>query len=197
MSVETDVFIAESIGPEDFYERRADGFAANEILKLRGQRTEYRVVMTLPLLKRAVDEAITGGFNIFHFSSHGNDDGISLTDNTWLTWPEFAEIVEPFANQDRHLVVSSCQGGHAGLTKALEKAGATFSTVFGSTAKKVYFTESCLAWSILYNRFNDHGFSRSALKETLDVINKAVEGDFVYRRWSGKSYLRYPPLTST
>lgn len=186
------VFIAESVSDEDFYERRADGHAANEVLKLRGQRTEYRVVITEELLKRAIEEAVEGGFDVFHFSSHGNDEGVSLTDRTWLSWLRFARLIKPFADPDRHLVVSSCQGGHAGLTKALEKTGAVFATVFGSTAPAVHFTESCLAWSILYNRLADHGYERAQLKKTLDVVNSAVEGDFVYRRWTGTAYRRYP-----
>lgn len=192
MPLDIGVFIAESVSPEDFYERRADGHAANEVLKLRGQRTEYRVVMTEELLRRAIQEATDGGFDVFHFFSHGNDEGVELTDGTWLSWLDFARLMKPFASPRRRLVVSSCQGGHAGLTKALEKTGALFATVFGSTAPTVKFTESCLAWSILYNSLAGHGYTRAELRKTLDVINAAVEGDFVYRRWTGVVYGRYP-----
>lgn len=186
------VFIAESVAPEDYYLRRVDGHAANEILKIRDLRTEYRIVMTQTLLKRAVKEAVDGQYEVFHFSSHGDDDGVGLSDGTSIDWMSFAEILKPFAGTTKVLVMSSCQGGAAALTKALVKKGARFGWVFGSTANIVYFAESCLAWSILYNRLADDGFSRSALKKTLKVINTALDGDFVYRRWDGTQYLRYP-----
>jgi hypothetical protein len=87
-------------------------------------------------------------------------------------------------------------GGYVGLSKALQKLGVAFQFIFGSTSSAgVGFTHSCLAWSILYNRLVEQGQSRFALPElrtTLDKINSVVPGDFVYRRWNGSVYLRYP-----
>ncbi len=189
------VFIAESVSTEDFYERRVDGHAANEILKIRGLSTKYRVALTKPLLKRAVKEAADGKFQIFHLSAHGNDDGICLSDDTELSWVELAMLLKRVAGPDRGLVMATCGGGDRELTEALRQAGAIFGWVFGSTAEKVSFSDSCLAWSILYNRLaGKNGFGRPALKATLAAINAAIKGDFVYRRWDDEKgrYLRYP-----
>lgn len=51
--------------------------------------------------------------------------------------------------------MTTCGGGDKELTKALTSAG----VVFGSTVEEVYFVDSYVAWSILYNRRFDHGFS--------------------------------------
>lgn len=188
------VFIAESLAPEDFYERRTDGFAANEVLRLLGLRTEYRVTLNRELLERAVDEAGKGNFEVFHFSSHGSGRGVKLADGSRIRWNEFARLLKPFSGPGKALVMSTCQGGDAAFTKALVDEEIAFGWVFGSTADVVYFPESCLAWSILYNRLADNGFGRPALKKTLKAINAAIDGDFVYRRLDGKRYLRFPPL---
>lgn len=43
------VYILETLDPEDFFERRLDGHAANEILKILDVTTEYRIAFTRPL----------------------------------------------------------------------------------------------------------------------------------------------------
>ena len=194
------VFVAESVQPVDFYEGRTDGFAANEVLKIQQVRTSYKIVFDKDHLARAVRDARTGDFQVLHISAHGDDRGTSLTDGNSVTWLDLAELLRTFGGAPnkatRILVVSSCMGGYVGLSKALQRHNVAFRFIFGSTARAgVGFTHSCLAWSILYNRLVELGSSRfdlAKLRITLDKINQVVPGDFVYRRWNGKVYLRYP-----
>lgn len=187
------VLIAESVGAEDFYFNRTDGFAANEVLRIQQVRSRYRIAFDRKSLNRAILEADRDDYGILHISCHGDDEQIGLTDGTAINWPDLAGDLLPFANSDRALVLSSCSGGYVGVTKAFQKAGVAFQYVFGSTSPAgVGFTDSCLAWSILYSQIVEHGFSRPALRSTLDKINAVVPGDFVYRRWNGSRYLHYP-----
>ena len=194
------VFVAESVQPVDFYEGRTDGFAANEVLKIQQVRTSYKIVFDKDHLARAVRDARTGDFQVLNISAHGADGGISLTDGNSVTWLDLAELLRTFGGAPnkatRILVVSSCMGGYVGLSKALQRHNVAFRFIFGSTARAgVGFTHPCLAWSILYNRLVELGSSRfdlAKLRITLDKINQVVPGDFVYRRWNGSVYLRYP-----
>lgn len=186
------VHIVEALDPDDFYNRRLDGHAASEILKILDVVTEYRIAFTKTLVAQAITEAANSESQVLHFSSHGNNTGVFLTDGKKLSWNAFVELIEPVAGPEKALVMATCGGGDNELTKALAAAGVVFGWVFGSTANTVTFSDSCLAWSILYNRLFDHGFERSALMTTLKAINAAIDGDFVYRRWDGKKYLRYP-----
>ncbi len=129
---------------------------------------------------------------MLHFSSHGSSTGVTLTNGKKLSWKEFVELVKPVAGEDKALVMATCGGGDRELTKALTASSVIFGWVFGSTASAVTFSDSCLAWSILYNRLVDHGFEKPALMRTLKAINAAIDGDFVYRRWDGKRYLHFP-----
>jgi len=194
------VFVAESVQANDFYEGRTDGFAANEVLKIQQVRTSYKIVLDRNHLARAISDARAGDFQALHISAHGDDRGISLSDGDFVTWLDLAGLLIRFGGipnkAKKILIVSSCMGGYVGLSKALEKRGVAFRFIFGSTANAgVGFTHSCLAWSILYNRFVELGrsrFDRAELRNTLNKINQVVSGDFVYRRWNGSVYLRYP-----
>ncbi len=186
------VYIIESLRAVEFYERCLDGFAANEMVKLLGVRSEYRHALDRKHLKRAIDEAAAGDFEVIHLSAHGDRAGVELTDGTQLGWAELAEMLRPAAGPTKSLVMATCEGGDAKLAKALQKSCVMFGYIFGSTAESVSFPDSCLAWSILYNRLVDHGFERDALQTTLEAVNAAIEGDFVYRRWTGKQFKHYP-----
>ncbi len=180
------VFVAESVKAEDFYEGRTDGFAANEILKIQQVRTSYKIVFDRNHLVRAIGDALAGDFQALHLSAHGDERGISLTDSDFVTWLEPAELLRRLGgNPNKARPIGSW---------LFQVAWARF--IFGSTAiGGVGFTHSCLAWSILYNRFVELGssrFDRAELRTTLDKINQVVPGDVVYRRWNGTVYLRYP-----
>jgi hypothetical protein len=187
------VMVAESVGPRDFYLRRTDGYAAYEVLRIQQIRAEYRVVLDKARLIRAIAEACMYRFKVFHLSCHGNDDGIGLSDGSSLDWLSLGRLFRKYASAEKVLVLSCCSGGYVGVTKAFQKQNIVFGFVFGSTAKDgVGFTDSCLAWSILYSRLLEYGFALDELRDTLDKINITVPGKFMYRRWHASRYLRYP-----
>jgi hypothetical protein len=185
------VFIAESLDAASFYIGRSDGRATHEVLKVHRLESDYRIVLDRKILNRAIRDA--ANFSVFHLSCRGGDDGVQLSDMQWLDWDELAALLKPLASKDRLLVIASCSGGHSGLTQALAKADAAFGYVFGSTTDPevgVTFTDSCLAWSVLYNGLSK-GVTRDRARKSIRRINAVVDGDFVYRRWDGRSYVRF------
>jgi hypothetical protein len=194
MTTRLGVFIAESLSPSDFYEWQLDGFAANEVLRIQDRLTQYRIVLTRALLKRAIHEAAAGSFRIFHLSCHGDRDGIRLTDGDDVDWLSLAHMLWPLAADDRCVVMASCGGGHFDFTKALLKANSKFGYVFGSTHKDgIGFADSCLAWSVLYRDLIENGFGKETFKKAVNTINKIAPGEFLYRRLDGSLYRRFPP----
>jgi hypothetical protein len=190
------VFIAESNNPLDFYLGKLDGYAANEILKVRRIASRYRIVFDLDMFRRAIRDAVKFEADIFHLSCHGDAEGVDLADGSSLSWEELAEEFAPLASVDRILVNSSCQGAHKGIATAFREAPVRFGYLCGSVAEDgVAYTDSCLAWSILYNILaSKESISRRVFQEAIDKVNGAVSGDFVYRRWDTKEgrYLVYP-----
>lgn len=189
------VFIVESLKPVDFYKGRLDGKAARDVLKIENSTVRYRVAVDKAHLIRAMAAATSGDFDVLHLSCHGGHDGIQLTDGNRIGWLALARMLKGFATPERTLVMSSCAGGNIGLTKALEKEGAIVGWVYGAT-QKVGFTDSCLAWSVLYRQLSEaaSGTERVTARETMDLLNSFVDGRFVYRRWDQvrQKYRVYP-----
>ena len=133
-SPDVGILIAGSASPRDLCHETFDGFAANEVLKLRRDRTTCRVVLTADPVRKVVTLAADRGYSRFHPSRHGNEDGVRLNDRTWPDCPEIAWILSPLSGAGRMLITSSRSGGYVGLTKALQKVDVRLSHVFGSTA---------------------------------------------------------------
>jgi hypothetical protein len=76
------VYVVESVTPKDFFMRRREGVIVDELVRLLGGRTFYRIVMTSSLLDKAIQRASTKRCDVFHVSCHGNASGIQLTDKT-------------------------------------------------------------------------------------------------------------------
>lgn len=190
------VFIAESNNPDDFYHGRLDGFAANEVLKVREISSVYKLVFNIEMLKKSIEEARVLNVDIFHLSCHGDKDGIQLCDGKEISWKELVQLFSDFANSKKVLVISSCMGGHQGLAEAFMKETDKFGYICGSTAEYVTFHSSCLAWSILYNVLaNNDSSEKESFQDAINKINSVLDGKFVYRRWAEKSkkYLFFPP----
>lgn len=103
-------------------------------------------------------------------------------------------MFKSYARKDRLIIMASCSGGHNDFTKALVKAKSIFGYVVGSVEKDgVGFTESRIAWSILYRELIANNLTRSTMKTAIRKINHALEGDSVYRRWEEdrQVYLRF------
>lgn len=196
------VFIAESNNPGDFYAGRLDGFAANEVLKVGEIESRYRVILNREMLKRAIEEAHEWDATIFHLCCHGSKKGVKLTCGQSISWDEIAKEFQSFATGERTLINSICYGGDREVAKAFKKAQNKFGYICGPK-ETVYFPDSCIAWSILYNILsdknldNDKNAERSAFRESIKKINKVIKGKFVYLRWNDteKKYLQFTGRT--
>lgn len=114
------VYIVESPSDDDVLEGRSEGRSLCESLKLAGIDHEYCPVATRKTFNKALNakmiEAITrrdGKFPILHLSTHGNKDGLGLTDGTVLTWAELrAELqgLTMWSTGKLLIGISSCHG---------------------------------------------------------------------------------------
>jgi hypothetical protein len=188
------VYIVESNSPEDFFLNRLDGLAASEVLKVRGVPYRYKVVFNRAMLERAITDAARLHPWVFHISCHGNENGIVLADGTPIPWSELARLCRDLAAPRCALVNASCEGCSDALASAFGRSSHQFGFVFGAT-KPVGFTDSCIAWSILYNEIAQAGNGNiTTLRRAMTRINAAIEGSFVYIRWDKdkKRYFSFP-----
>lgn len=87
-------FIAESVSPEEFYNRDWEGHIAEEIVRLLDGKACYRIVLNSELLCRAIKTASENAYDVFHLSCHGSKKGVRLTDRTRLSWSDLADCFQ-------------------------------------------------------------------------------------------------------
>jgi hypothetical protein len=191
------VFVAESVSEDDFYDRNWEGNVAQESLRINKQIPYYRIVMTLPLLRRAVRSAAKRDCQVFHLSCHGCFDGVTLTNGESLNWQDLAKVFQPFASTKRVLVLSSCVGGDAGAAQAFQNEQDRFGWIIGPEATDddglLTFSGACIAWPILYTQLSE-STERASFDKAIDNMNRVTPHQFVRRRWdlNEQCYRRHP-----
>jgi len=195
------IFIAESVSSEDFYDRDCEGHVVEEIVQLLGAHAVYKIVIDREFLSKALLLAAKNRCDVFHLSCHGDSTGIELTDETDLSWKQLADMFQKADPMPRVLTLSSCLGGDNGLAKAFTKAKRRPDVIFGAEAEVddnlLTFPSACISWSILYTGLVEGRISRKVFKDAVDKMNEITLHEFVYRRWDGNRYLRYPSATSS
>jgi hypothetical protein len=193
------IFVAESVSEKDFYHRRWEGRVIEEIVRLLGSRTIYRIAMTRKLFAKAVRLAARNKCDVFHLSCHGDKTGIELTDGTELSWEELAEAFQEVDHMPAALIMSSCVGGNAGIARAFEKHKRRPDVIFGTEGKdgkELTFSSACICWPILYKDLVKRGIGPKVFKGAVDKMNRLTRHQFVYRRWD-EEYRRYPRRNRT
>jgi len=190
------VFTAESVSPEDFYDRDWEGHIVEEIVRLLGGKASYRIVLNDELLCRAIKTASDNDYDVFHLSCHGSEKGIKLSDKTRISWEELADHFQKAKNLPKALILSSCVGGDSGIARAFTKRKRRPQVIFGAEAKEkkhlLTFPGACISWPILYTVLTTRGMNPTAFKDAVNKMNQITPHRFVYRRWDKTKYRRYP-----
>ncbi len=184
------VVLAESMNANDIYKGWLEGEAIVRILKLLDVEATYRTVVDRKRLSKALTEASQGGFSVFHLSCHANKDGFDLTSDSDISWAELAILAQDRL-QDTALCLSACEAGNIAVAKEFQQQEFPPSYIVGPQTEPGY-AQACVAWSVFYHSLAKQGIKKEHMKSALDRMNQAVDSDFLYRRWDGKKYLRYP-----
>jgi hypothetical protein len=187
------VYIAESVTPEEFFDRDWEGHVVEEIVRLLGAQPFYNIVMTAGLLDKALQQAKEDNCDVFHLSCHGNENGIFLTDETFLSWNQLALKFKKTAYAPEALVLSSCLGGDRGAANAFRDVDPRPAVIFGSEADEpheITFPGACIAWPILYTELVRR-MGREVFRGAVRKMNSVTPHRFVYWRWHFDRYKRY------
>lgn len=189
-------FIAESVSPKEFYNRDWEGHIVEEIVRVLEGNTSYKIVLNAKLLRKAIKTASKNEYNIFHLSCHGDAVGIKLSDKTELSWDELADCFQTVDRIPSVLILSSCVGGDRGIARAFKKRKVKPQVIFGAEGEGekhvLTFPGACISWPILYTVLATRGMTPIAFKDAVKKMNNITTHQFVYRRWDGHKYKRYP-----
>mgnify|MGYP000226890840 CR=1 FL=1 len=113
------VHIVESPSAKDLLNARTEGHLLTEALSLAGIISSYNLATDYSTFLEALGPRLyevmqeTKGTPILHLSTHGNEEGIELTDHTFIKWHVLRELLLPInkvLNGGLVVCMSSCSG---------------------------------------------------------------------------------------
>jgi hypothetical protein len=184
------VFLVESMSASDLYNGLLEAEAIAQILRLLRVDAVCRTVVDRNYLSRAIQESMERESSIFHLSCHAGQDGFDLTAEENLSWIDLSKIAKDRLKKTM-FCISGCEAGNIATAEAFRKHGTPPPYIVGPETE-VGYAQACVAWSVFYHYLAQNGVSKKHMQYALDRMNQAVDSKFLYRRWTGKKYLRYP-----
>jgi hypothetical protein len=144
-----EVFIIESLLPDDIANGRREGDLIARILRMGGRNPEYRYVESRAKFDSAIADFAMGNYRYLHISSHGADDHF-LFQFGEMYFNQFGPIVHNLLLNKR-VFVSACEAvnheNHELANVVLRNTGCY--SLIGS-AEPINFDDAAMFWSTFY-----------------------------------------------
>jgi hypothetical protein len=175
-----DVYIIESLDPDDEGNGRFEGVFLSHVLRLHGKHPKYQYVRTREEFAEAVQAFGESNYRYLHLSCHGDPEGLSTTNQEEIDFDELADMLKPHM-KGRRLFVSACKMVHSDLAKAVIPTSGCYSVV-GPT-HNIAFTDSAVVWAAVYHlAFSEDSdrITRSSLESKLKDACQLFDVSFAY-----------------
>ncbi|WP_179340047.1 hypothetical protein [Winogradskyella ludwigii] len=136
------IYIIESQSDNDIFDGRTEGNALSSGLKLAGISNEYYQVINEKMLDKAIlkiseniKELVSNGKLIvpfIHFSAHGNESGIGLTNNDFIDWSKLRKKID-YANS----IIGKVKFDDSDNAREFSRLNLSFSVCKGINAIKI------------------------------------------------------------
>jgi hypothetical protein len=198
------VYIVDSPSPRDLFEGYSIGMALRDALKALHIPHFYTLAVDKNMFTVALEEKLpncilqkqtaflTNAYPFIHLCMHGADEGIALTNGTYMQWPELRTML--FAHNkvkgyDPFVCMASCNG-----IRAAEMAHA-FDSVYNhliGNLGPVLQADVTVAYLAFYN----HLFYKQATVDQAVTAMKAASGDnnFYYAIGQQEKYRKFQAL---
>ncbi|MFT8784017.1 hypothetical protein [Acetobacter syzygii] len=191
LRTKADVFIIESLDPDDEGNGRFEGSVISSILRLHGKQPKYRYVRTRNEFEKAVDEFGQSRYRYLHISAHGDKKGLCTTNLDPIDFTELGDLLQPHLN-DKRLFLSSCSMVHKDMAAYVIPKTGCFSVM--GPENDIDFHRAALFWASLYHCMflkDAKKFSRARLIETLARASDLFEVNikFFYRSASARGFI--------
>ena len=153
------VHIIESPSPADLLGGRTEGQVLRESLKLAGIPTSYNLATDRATFESAMGQRVYEAVKVFeaypilHFSMHGNEQGLEMTNGDFLAWQELAGNIRGLEPKPRSGVIvsmSACYGAFA-RQMAMALQSPPYSRLVGHPGN-LDWADAAVAFTALYHR---------------------------------------------
>ena len=156
------VHIIESPSANDLLLGRWEGSLLKEALRIMGMGSFYNMAINKSTFREALQSKLVEAWQyyklpfILHFSSHGNNNGLVLSDGSYMPWDEFKELLSPInkaLNNNLCICLSSCEGFYA-YKMAMDVNKIPFWCLIGPTKKPTWAESACQALTSIPKSFD-------------------------------------------
>lgn len=175
-----DVYIIESLDPDDEGNGRFEGVFLSHVLRLHGKQPKYQYVRTRDDFEEAVKAFGDSNYRYLHLSCHGNREGLVTTNQEEIDFEELSDMLNPHM-KGRRLFVSACMMVHTDLAKAIIPASGCYSVI--GPNHEIAFTDSAVIWAAVYHlAFSEDSvrMTRSNLQSKLKDACQLFDVSFAY-----------------
>jgi hypothetical protein len=175
-----EVFIIESLDPDDEGNGRFEGGIISKMLRLHGKNPKYMYVRTKKEFKEAVTQFGSSQYRYLHISAHADEDGMCTTNLDEINYNELSKILTPCLS-GRRLFLSACSMVHEDMAKELIPSCGCYS-VIGPT-EDINFSDAAIVWSSIYHLMFSKDSDRMThkfLKENLIKVCELFEVNIAY-----------------
>ncbi len=181
-----DVFIIESLDPDDEGNGRFEGSLVSNFLRLHGKNPKYRYVRTRDEFESALSAFTRSDYRYLHISCHGDTEGMILTNQEEIDFDELAILLKPCL-RNRRLFLSACSMIHDDFAREVITKTGCYSVVGPTT--DIYFRDAAVFWISAYHlmfKADKKRMVNSTLKAELGRVRDLFKLDIAYYSKSKK-----------
>lgn len=166
-STKADVFIIESLNPDDEGNGRFEGSSISHILRLHGKTPKYRYVRTRSDFEDAVTAFQASRYRYLHISAHADAEGMCTTNQEEIDYDELAELLAPCLKGKR-LFLSACSMVHDDMAREIIPKTGCYSVV--GPKEDIEFSAAAVFWPSIYHLMFSHNGTKMKHRELKDNL---------------------------
>ena len=187
MRTDPEVFIIESLDPDDEGNGRLEGVILSNMLNFHEKKPKYCYVRTKKQFLEAVESYKESNYRYLHLSCHANDESMCTTNLEEIRFNELAKILKPCLNKKR-LFISACAMVNENLAENIIPETDCYSII--GPNEPIGFSDAAIFWSSFYHlmfRHDEGAMKREELLKYVRRIHKVFEVNISYFSSSKKS----------
>lgn len=171
-STTPDVYVIESLDPDDEGNGRFEGAVLTQVLRLHEKTPKYEYVRTRDQFEKAVGRFGASRYRYLHISAHADSEGMCTTNQEEIDFDELAEMLKPHLG-GRRLFLSACSMVHHDMAATLIPGTGCYSVV-GPT-QDIRFADAAIVWASIYHLMFTANASKMKHKELKQQLQRVTE----------------------
>ncbi|MGB3898077.1 MAG: hypothetical protein WA973_05925 [Mesorhizobium sp.] len=180
MATIPDIFIIESLGPDDEGNGRLEGPIIVHIAKLHGKRPTYHYVRNRKDFAKAIRAFTKSNYRYLHISAHADREGIATTNLEEISNAALAEMLGRNV-AGRRIFFSACSIIHEEMARAIIPPTQLYSVI--GPREDIGFAQAAVFWPAVYHLMFEHdtrAMTRANLVRNLNKVARMFDVEIGY-----------------